>query len=63
MYTIPTRLAIRGAGAKVCRINGQVTKKITVVHAAAVKIDGLAAKYSTQDWETVMDVNLRGNFF
>ena len=42
---------------------GKLLKQITVVHAAAVKIDGLAAKYSTQDWETVMDVNLRGNFF
>ncbi len=38
-------------------------RQITVVHAAAVKIDGLAAQYSTQDWEAVMDVNLRGNFF
>lgn len=38
-------------------------RQITIVHAAAVKIDGLSAQYSTQDWEAVMDVNLRGNFF
>lgn len=42
---------------------GNSLRQITVVHAAAVKIDGLAAQFSTQDWEAVLDVNLRGNFF
>lgn len=42
---------------------GKSLRQITIVHAAAVKIDGLAAQFSTQDWEAVLDVNLRGNFF
>ena len=38
-------------------------RRITIVHAAAVTVDGLVAQFSTQDWDAVMDVNLRGNFF
>lgn len=41
---------------------GKSLRLITVVHAAAVNIDGLAAQFSTEDWGAVMDVNLRGNF-
>jgi 3-oxoacyl-[acyl-carrier protein] reductase len=37
-------------------------KKITLIHAAALSRDGLAAKYSTTDWDQVINVNLRGNF-
>jgi len=36
--------------------------KITLVHCAAAKIDGLAANYKLSDWDRVMGVNLRGNF-
>lgn len=35
---------------------------ITLVHAAALSIDGLAARYSETDWDRVMGVNLRGAF-
>ena len=37
-------------------------EKITLIHAAALSRDGLAAKYSTDDWDQVINVNLRGNF-
>jgi 3-oxoacyl-[acyl-carrier protein] reductase len=37
-------------------------EKITLIHAAALSRDGLAAKYSTTDWDQVINVNLRGNF-
>jgi len=37
-------------------------KRITLIHAAALSRDGLAAKLSTEDWDQVIDVNLRGNF-
>lgn len=36
--------------------------KITLVHGAANKIDGLAIKYEEDAWDSVMDVNLKGNF-
>lgn len=37
-------------------------KNITLVHAAALSRDGLAAQLGTDEWDQVMDVNLRGNF-
>lgn len=37
-------------------------KRITLIHAAGLSRDGLAAQYSTDDWDRVMDVNLRGSF-
>jgi len=36
--------------------------KVTLLHCAASKIDGLAANYTLSDWDKVMNVNLRGNF-
>lgn len=36
--------------------------RITLVHAATLNIDGLAASYSESDWDRVMGVNLRGAF-
>jgi 3-oxoacyl-[acyl-carrier protein] reductase len=41
---------------------GSKDPKVTLVHAAALKIDGLAAGYKEDDWDKVMNVNLRGNF-
>ena len=38
-------------------------KKITLIHAAALSRDGLAAQLHTKDWDDIMDVNLRGTFF
>ena len=40
--------------AKLCRV--------TLIHCAASKVDGLVANYSLSDWDHVMGVNLRGNF-
>jgi len=37
-------------------------KQITLINAAALSKDGLAAKYSTENWEQVINVNLRGSF-
>ena len=37
-------------------------KKITLIHAAALSRDGLAAQLDVNDWDMAMDVNLRGNF-
>jgi len=37
-------------------------KNITLIHAAALSKDGLAAKFSTENWEQVINVNLRGIF-
>lgn len=37
-------------------------KNITLVHAAALNRDGLAAQLGAEEWDQVMDVNLRGNF-
>jgi NAD(P)-dependent dehydrogenase (short-subunit alcohol dehydrogenase family) len=39
-------------------------KDITLIHAAALaRQDKLAAQFKTEDWDQVMNVNLRGNFF
>lgn len=38
-------------------------KRITLIHAAALaRQDRLAAQFKTEDWDQVMEVNLRGNF-
>lgn len=37
-------------------------KKLTVVHLAAAKIDGLAVNYSEEDWNLLMQVNLKAGF-
>lgn len=37
-------------------------KQVTLLHAAALSKDGLVAQYHLDDWERVIDVNLRGNF-
>jgi 3-oxoacyl-[acyl-carrier protein] reductase len=37
-------------------------KKIILIHAAALSKDRLAAQLPTDDWDQVMEVNLRGNF-
>lgn len=37
-------------------------EQITLIHAAALSRDGLAAQLSVEDWDQVMEVNLRGNF-
>jgi 3-oxoacyl-[acyl-carrier protein] reductase len=37
-------------------------KKVTLIHAAALSKDGLAAQLDVNDWDQVMNVNLRGNF-
>ncbi len=36
--------------------------KITLIHGAAVKIDGLTVNYTETDWDNVIRVNLKGNF-
>lgn len=38
-------------------------KRITLIHAAALSRDSLAAQFSTEYWDQVIEVNLRGNFF
>ena len=35
---------------------------LTLIHCAALKIDGLTANYSLSDWDRVMNVNLRANY-
>lgn len=37
-------------------------ERVTLVHGAVQSIDGLAAQYAEEDWDRVMDVNLKGNF-
>ena len=37
-------------------------ERITLIHAAALSKDGLVAQLGIDDWDRVMDVNLRGNF-
>lgn len=37
-------------------------KHITVIHLAAVKIDELAVFVNEDNWDKVMDINLKGNF-
>jgi len=36
--------------------------KVTLIHCATLKIDGLVTNYTESDWDRVMKVNLRGNF-
>jgi 3-oxoacyl-[acyl-carrier protein] reductase len=40
----------------------QRLSRITLIHCAATKIDGIAANYKKSDWDHVMKVNLSGNF-
>lgn len=35
---------------------------ITLIHCAGSKIDALAKNYSLEDWNTVIDINLKGDF-
>ncbi len=51
----------REVGDFVASIKGSLNK-ITLIHAAALSRDGLSAKFSTDDWDQVINVNLRGNF-
>jgi len=37
-------------------------KNITLIHAAALSRDALAAQLGVDEWDQVMDVSLRGNF-
>ena len=37
-------------------------KKITLLHFAALSIDGLVATYSDKNWDEMLSVNLKGNF-
>ena len=41
---------------------GPKLSKITIVHAAVKNIDGLMVQYDPADWDTVMRVNMKGNF-
>lgn len=41
---------------------GLVLSRVTLIHCAASKVDGLAANYELSDWDHVMGINLRGNF-
>lgn len=41
---------------------GPKLSKITLIHAAAVKIDGLATDYMEGNWDRVMNVNVKGSF-
>ena len=41
---------------------GDKLRNVTVIHFAAIKVDGLALGYEVSDWDHVMSVNLRGNF-
>ena len=36
--------------------------KVTLIHSATLKIDGLATNYAESDWDRVMKTNLKGNF-
>jgi NAD(P)-dependent dehydrogenase (short-subunit alcohol dehydrogenase family) len=42
-------------------MKGELTKPV-LIHAAALSRDGLVADYDTEDWEQVINVNLRGDF-
>jgi NAD(P)-dependent dehydrogenase (short-subunit alcohol dehydrogenase family) len=37
-------------------------KNIVLVNFAAYKIDGLSSKYSSKDWDTTFNINVRSNF-
>lgn len=42
--------------------NKRRLSQITLIHCAALKIDGLAANYKEADWDKMMQVNLKANF-
>jgi len=37
-------------------------KKVTLLHFAAISIDGLVVSYSDENWDEVHSINLKGNF-
>jgi NAD(P)-dependent dehydrogenase (short-subunit alcohol dehydrogenase family) len=37
-------------------------KDVTLIHFAAIKIDGLVLEYKVSDWDNVFNINLRANF-
>ncbi len=41
---------------------GPKLSRITLIHAAAVKIDRLVTDFTTANWDCVMGVNMKGNF-
>jgi NAD(P)-dependent dehydrogenase (short-subunit alcohol dehydrogenase family) len=49
--------------AKFAEVMKDSFSKVTLIHAAALaRADKLAAQFKTEDWDQVMNVNLRGNF-
>ena len=42
-------------------IKGKISR-VTLIHAAALSRDCIAARFSAEDWDQVLNVNLRGNF-
>jgi 3-oxoacyl-[acyl-carrier protein] reductase len=42
-------------------IKDQISR-VTLIHAAALSRDCIAARFSTEDWDQVLNVNLKGNF-
>lgn len=50
-----------GVNAFLERWNGRL-ERVTLVHGAVQNIDGLTADYREEDWDRVIDVNLKGNF-
>jgi 3-oxoacyl-[acyl-carrier protein] reductase len=44
------------------RIEQSLGEVAVLVNAAGLSIDGLALRYSTEDWETTLDANLTGSF-
>jgi len=43
------------------KISAKISK-LTLIHSAGLKIDGLTANYNEADWDRMMNVNLRGSF-
>ena len=47
--------------ALVCKWRDKLSK-ITLIHFAALNVDNITANYTDDDWDRVMEVNLKGNF-
>jgi 3-oxoacyl-[acyl-carrier protein] reductase len=41
----------------------KILSNITLIHLAGIMCNGLAASYEEPDWDSVMNINVKGNFF
>jgi 3-oxoacyl-[acyl-carrier protein] reductase len=48
---------------KFVKDNKKILKNITLIHCAVIKIDAPVFNFKETDWQKIIDVNIKANFF